>query len=260
MSRAFITHGVCIMIGLACGVLLCFQPVPSAQDPSPAPVAKDREYHIEFNGNADNWTAISGIMGGDAVVTWWPEEQAYSIPPTIYRDGVGVGPPPTANRWVTVKVNGRNVNMWGFMGKDGRPAWRIEDQRTHVTPASASDQSASDQSTAPVISLPSGFRPPREAKTGALLMGVDARKLEAGPGGVTSSDPATQAAVEDVARFYAQAPDDTAKTVARSLPKVISPNDWAFLFGCDLPTAALRVSGALLLAASLSLAYRQFGA
>lgn len=105
--------------------------------------------------------------------------------------------------------------------------------------------------------LPSGFEPKQDPKTGALLMGVDPAGLAKDGERVRASDPQTKAEVEDVRKFYDRAPDASAQAVARNLPKVVSPNSWAAVFGYDLPTAIARVGGVGLLGGAAFMAHRR---
>lgn len=236
MNKSFISHGACVMIGLICGALLAWQPAP----PAPAPDGREGEYRLEWNGNPDNWSVVKGVREADGTVEWWPDRQSFRPPPDP--DG------PRGGQWVVVEVNGRPVTMRGRKGVDGRPRWRIEDQRTKVL------------LDAPGVALPSGYVPRQDPSTGALLMGVDPKGLAADDERIRASDPKTRAEVEDVRKFYAMGPDASAKLVARNLPKVISPNSWATLFGYDIRTAGLRLAALAMLAGSLFIVHRKAGA
>lgn len=218
------------MFGLICGLMLGYQPAP-------APEPGCGEHRIEFNGNPDNWAAVKGCVDASGVVTWQPEDQEFSPRPSDGRRST-----PTADRWIAVGVNGRPVSMWGWHTPTGK-GWKVSDQRTSVLPTGSMPVKSG-------VVLPSGFEPRKDPKTGALLMGVDPAGLRKDNERIRASDPATKAEAEDLRQFYAMGPDSSAKTVARNLPKVISPNTWATVFGYDAWTAAMRVGGAAMLAAA----------
>lgn len=151
--------------------------------PSPAPSCRKGTFRVEFNGNPENWAELKGCADSSGVVTWWPDEQRYSIRP--YEGVVYKGTP--ADRWIGCDVNDRPVSMWGWKSADGRLHWRIADQKTAVlgrdgAGAAAPPTGALAPSGDPAIiaSLPKG--------------GVVASKLQ-GPA-VIASDPAEKAKVQ----------------------------------------------------------------
>lgn len=242
------------MFGLLCGALLAYQSsAPHAAPPGPDESACG-DYRIEWNDNPANWSPIAGCVDEAGAVTWWPDRQTFSPPPHRRDDG------PEGDRWVVAKVNGRAVTMWGWKA-GGRSGWRLEDQRTHVLPGGPTgDLRPTEPASKPIKSgvvLPSGFEPKQDPRTGALLMGVDAKGLAKDGEQVRASDPQTKAEGEDVRKFYEMGPDSTTKAVVRNLPPIISPTAWASIFGYDLPTALIRIGGVGLLGGAAFLVHRR---
>lgn len=262
------------MIGLICGLLLCYQPSPPAPEPRRAPAGLD-PVNLVVNGSP---VVVYGWTDGSGHRTWYWRDQ------TVRPSRPVSGTPGADDGWSDAEINGSPCRLWGWFTAAGEFRWRWDAQRHNYAgkptgdgpptakpgPLEAGDLPGEDPRPAgdvpksrPVKSgvvLPSGWEPNKDSITGALLLGVNSDSLARDGEKVTASDPQTKAEVEDVREYYAQAPDASSQAITKKLPPVISPNAWASIFGYDLPTALTRVGGVVLLAGAAYLIYGRFGA
>lgn len=199
-----------VLFGAVVAASLAAQGGGASGSPSAAPSCREGTFRIEFGGSPENWAELKGCRSPDGVVTWWPDEQRYSLRPydgVVYKDA--------ADRWLRVEINGRAVSLWGWRSVDGRPHWRVGDQKTAVAddggagvvtkpkPSAATGEAVALIPTGPVNSPPGTgavVEPlPTPTDRSAIIStlprgGVVAEKLQ-GPS-VQASDPAEKAKVQ----------------------------------------------------------------
>lgn len=189
------------MIGAIGGVVLALSIAAQSRPDAPTPNCDRKPYTVEFGGNPANAATIYGCVGPDGVLTWWPDDQRFSVKPTDdnrFR----------ANLWLPVKINDRFVNLWGWRDRVGVGGWRLADQRSKLaTPDSGSPGT--------------GF-----------VFGVDTSRLK--PGQVVASDPGERIKVEAIMDSSAPGgpncpqPKEPARVPSPTVPSAMRP-DWMLI-------------------------------
>lgn len=237
-GRNAATFGGVYMLGVAAGAVLAAALATQGPPDAPAPDCVKETRRVEFGGNPANAAPIVGCLGADGALTWWPEDQRFSIRPSddaTHR----------ADRWIPVKVNDRFVNLWGWADRLGAKGWRVSDQRTKVAAKRTPDP----------VPTPA----PDEPESGALF-GVVASELRAGQ--VLASDPSERSKVEAIMESGAvdgpncPQPSQPARVPTPPLPSALR-FDWILIAAVAAATLAVAAVAALAVVAALVARWRR---